>query len=208
MKSHLSSVGFSDGRADERDADLLNLSQSQLLSMLTSSFLCGLALGLVYEPIRLIRFVFLPKGEKGFCAVAFKILVSVTDAVYILLFALCGILLTQELCFGKFRGLIYVGMALAALLYYLSVARLTKKLSFLLARFIRRALIWILFVTSFPFRAIFLFLFRLYTLTIGKKIGKIIDRKRKKKENGLSKSDVPAASPAVLPCPRILMQKR
>lgn len=166
---------------------MIDLSQEQLLSMLLSSFLLGVLLGVVYEGIRLLKLICTSREKKcrSVRLVILYTLTFLTDVAFALLFALTAILLTYKISGGIFRGMVYIGMISGLALYYFTVGRLTLKLSSRLASLIKKAVKILLKLIFTPIRAIFLLIFKLYTLTIGKIIGKIgcsIKEKRMRKQ--------------------------
>ncbi len=170
--------------------------------MLLYSFLCGIILSVVYEGIRLLKLICAPpeKHSYGVRKAFYHILTFLTDLVFVLLFALVAILLTYRVSGGIFRGMVYVGMLAGTALYYFTVGRLTIKISLGLAKFIKKATRMILKLIYKPLRAFFLLIFKLYALTIGKIIGKIVynvKQKRSEKQaalEGVTETNVLAES--------------
>ena len=155
--------------------ELIDLSQERIAQMLLTAFLCGIALGLLYEAIRLVRLIISPSCGVGWSRkVLLLIYTFLTDFLFIMFFAATAILLTYKLSGGIFRGIVYLSMSTGLLLYYFTVGKITRTLSERIAEFIKKIIKKILKVLIIPLRAIFLLFFKLYTLTIGKKLCKII----------------------------------
>lgn len=177
---------------------MIDLSQEQLASMLISSFLCGVLLGVVYEGIRFLKLLCTPQGKHLRLArsVILHILTFLTDLAFILLYALVAILLTYRISGGVFRGMVYIGMTSGFALYYFTIGKLTLKISRGLAKLIKKTVKMLLKLVYTPIRAIFLLIVKLYTLTIGKIIGKIIcsiKQKREKRKATSSSAETPPA---------------
>ena len=169
----------------ERKNNLIDLSQELLLNILLSAFLLGVSHGILYEGIRLVRLIFEPN------AVISNITTHVTDFAFIVLFALVAILHTYKMSGGIFRGLSYVGMITGFMIYYFTLGRLTLKISKRIARIIRKSTCKLFKILFIPIRLIFSLVFKVYTLTIYKKIGKIKCKgkeAREKRQNGQNKA--------------------
>ena len=158
---------------------MINLTQSQITTLILSSFLLGVTLGVIYEAFCFIKSIFAVNGRSG--AVFAYILTFLSDFIFCLLFALTAILQSYRISGGIFRGISYLGILAGVLLYYFTLGKLTRKISQRLALFCRKTMRKILNLVSIPIRAIFSLIFRIYTLTIGKIIGKIIFRIKEKK---------------------------
>ena len=158
---------------------MINLTQSQITTLILSSFLLGVTLGVIYEAFCFFKFIFTVNGRSG--AVFAYILTFLSDFIFCLLFVLTAILQSYRISGGIFRGISYLGILAGVLLYYFTLGKLTRKISQRLALFCRKTMRKILNLVSIPIRAIFSLIFKLYTLTIGKIIGKIIFRIKEKK---------------------------
>ena len=75
---------------------------------------------------------------------------------------------------GIFRAFTYGSMAIGFILYYFTVGKLTLRLTDIIIGFLKKILKKIAFLLLLPVKKIFLLIFCLYRLTIGKIIGKII----------------------------------
>ena len=162
---------------------MINISQEKLLIMLLSSLALGVAFGIFYELIRLLRVIIAPRKVSGMSLhrILSDIVTFFADFVFILLFAVAAILQTYKISGGVFRGLTYIGMSLGFLFYYFVVGRLTKKISENIARIIKKTICALARLIFVPFKKIFLLFFRIYTLTIGRFIGKIKSEIKKKR---------------------------
>ncbi len=140
----------------------------------------GGGLGLLYEFIRLFRFAF-GGGNRGKIRMAVSHVVTfIGDAFFIIIFAIAAILQTFKISGGVFRGLTYIGMSVGFMTYYLTIGRLMLKPCKKMAAFIKKAARLILKVIFTPLRLLFLLVFKIYVLTIGKILGKIIYRIKEK----------------------------
>ena len=103
------SVGYSEEK-------MINLSQGERAIILLRSFLCGVALGVVYELIRAFKllcgvetFDGERKKRRGASAFLSHAVTFVTDVLFWVGSGCVSILLTYA-CGGFFRGLIYIGI--------------------------------------------------------------------------------------------------
>ena len=167
--------------------------------MLINAFLLGMLLGVIYEGIRFLKFLF-TSGRNG-ANVFLYILTFLTDFLFILLFATVAILQTYKMSGGVFRGFVYLGMFFGLMLYYFTIGKLTAKISAKMASFIRKTVKGTLRFICIPLRAIFLLIFKIYILTIGKIIGKIRCRVQEKRSR-LQPLPETAELPAKATCKR------
>lgn len=174
--SLLKGAGFLEERPiDGGDKLLIDLTQQQLFSMLWSALALGAMLGLLYEFVRLFRFTLCCVNSdcQGLRAIIYHAVTFLGDVILIIIFAITGILQTFKISGGVFRGLTYIGMSLGFLIYYFTVGRLTVGLSKKTAAFLKKATRGIFKILFVPLRLIFLLIFKIYVLTIGKILGKI-----------------------------------
>ena len=125
-----------------------------------------------------------------------------TDLLYLILFAACGILITFEACGGVFRGIVYIGMAGGILIYRVTLGRITARAVGWLARIAKRVLKRIMKILILPMRAIIFLFVKLYTLTIEKIIGRIKERILVKRLEGIFSGEDKA-----LPMPEEICEK-
>lgn len=160
---------------------MIDLSQEIILSLILRSFFTGAVLGLLYECVRVVKMLFcINRSTRGGKILLF-IYLFFTDLAFCLLFAFCAILLTYNLSGGVFRGCVYVCMALGLMIYRLTLGRLAERIERVITNIIRKASRAILRLVVIPIRAIFSLVCRLYSLTIGRIIGKIIYSARERR---------------------------
>ncbi|MBE6583405.1 MAG: hypothetical protein E7649_00295 [Ruminococcaceae bacterium] len=177
---------------------MIDLSQSTVLLLILSSALIGIAHGLIYDGIRLFKMMLgvdYGKAAVEPTSVGKRIfLYAVTflcDAVFCISFAISSILLTYNVSGGVFRGIVYVGMLGGGALYYLTLGRLVLKINVKLAKHIKKIIRWLVGKLIMPFKAIISLIIKLYHLTIGKVIGKIISvicARREQRKNVANKA--------------------
>ncbi len=153
---------------------MIDLSQELILSLIIKAFLIGVALGVLYETVRIAKML-LGVGEEGgrIKRIASVIFLFLTDLIFCLLFASSAILLTYNIGGGVFRGCVYLCMGVGLILYRVSVGRLIEKAERFVTSIIKRVLRKTVKIALVPIRAIFSLYCRLYSLTIGRIIGKI-----------------------------------
>ena len=159
---------------------MIDLEQSTLALLFLYSVALGAMLGVTYEVIRLAKMMLgveygrvASKLGRARRAVVFAV-TFVADVVFWIIFAASSLLLTYNVSGGAFRGMVYVGMLLGGAAYYLTLGRLTIKIGMKLTRLIRKIAVRIIRLMSVPLRAIFYLIVKIYHLTIGKIIGKIV----------------------------------
>ncbi|MBP3376111.1 MAG: spore cortex biosynthesis protein YabQ [Clostridia bacterium] len=169
--------------------------------MLLAAIMCGIALGVLYEGIRFVRLIIAP-SHRRLCVrwVASQIYTFLTDFLFIIIFAATAILLTNKISGGIFRGIVYVGMGAGFCIYYFVVGKLTRPLIEKIANISKKIIKKLLKLIIIPLRAIFLLIFKLYTLTIGKKLCKIIDSVNKKRVQKQSTAELPELPSAEEKC--------
>ena len=156
---------------------MIDLSQKLIASLALCSFLCGFFLGVIYEVARFVRCIITPDSKKrGVRTVLAGIATFFTDLLFFLLFAVCGILITFEMCGGVFRGIVYICMAVGILIYRTAFGRLTSILVQWLANVVKLIIKKTFGILILPLRAIKFLFVKLYDLTIGKIIGRIKER--------------------------------
>lgn len=158
-------------------------------------------LGVIYEAVRFMRCLFSPTSRKcnGARAVIVAVFSFLSDFLFLLLFAVCGILITFEMCGGVFRGIVYIGMAGGMLIYRITLGRITSKTIEWLARLVKCILRGAVRILAVPFRFINFLFVRFYALTIGKIIGRIKERVLVKRLTGIFLEDLTDKGNAVLP---------
>lgn len=146
--------------------------------MLASAVALGIGFGLFYEIIRLLKLIVAPQQEKmrRLRKWVLHILTFLGDFIFVMVFGIVAILQTYKISGGVFRGLTYIGLSSGFLFYYFIIGRLTKKISIRVAWCIKTVLRFMWKIITIPLCKIFLLFLRLYGLTIGKIIGKIICR--------------------------------
>ena len=152
---------------------MIDLSQKLILSLIIKAFFTGAALGVLYEAVRILKMLLEIKESKGKGRIPSFIFLFITDLVFCLIFASSAILLTYNLSGGVFRGCVYFSMSAGLLIYRATLGRLTEKIERAITKLIKKLLRGILRLALIPIRAIFSLYRRLYTLTIGRIIGKI-----------------------------------
>ena len=161
---------------------MIDLSQQTLIQLLVGAFLLGVVHGLLYEAIRFVKILLgVRYGElakkstqsraKGVLIFAVTL---VGDVTFWIMFALSSLLLTYNVSGGVFRGIVYIAMLAGGAAYYMTLGRLMLALSIMLDRLIKKIAAFIIRILLIPIRAIFSFIIKIYHLTIGKLIGKII----------------------------------
>ena len=160
---------------------MIDLSQEIILSLILRSFFTGAVLGLLYECVRVVKMLFCINGSTRGGKILLFIYLFFTDLAFCLLFAFFAILLTYNLSGGVFRGCVYVCMALGLMIYRLTLGRLAERIERVITNIIRKASRAILRLVAIPIRAIFSLVCRLYSLTIGRIIGKIIYSARERR---------------------------
>ena len=180
---------------------MIDLSQELILSLIIKAFLTGVALGVIYEGVRIAKML-LGIGQDGRVRKVFShVFMFFTDLGFCLLFAFCAILLTYNISGGVFRGCVYLCMGLGLIIYRLTLGRLTERIELYLTGIIRKMIKSIIRLALVPIRAIFSLYCRLYALTIGRIIGTIrrrvtVAREKKNRERAESNSG-PACLPSV-----------
>lgn len=180
---------------------MIDLEQTTLVYLLLCSVALGALLGVLYD---LIRFAKMMLGveygktdtKQGRVRRAIVFAVTfVSDVIFWVIFAASSVILTYNVSGGVFRAMVYVSMIAGGAVYYFTIGRLTLKLGIKLSKLIKKVAAKLLRLVIVPFRAIISLIIKLYHLTIGKVIGKIIserNRRRKERQKAIS-------APAVLP---------
>ena len=180
---------------------MIDLSQKLIVSLVFCSFTCGICLGVIYELARFAKYLISPTAKKarGVRLVLVCLATLLTDFLFLVLFAICGILITFEMCGGVFRGVIYVCMAGGILIYRITVGRLTVTMVAWLATAVKVILKKTIGILILPLRGIIFLIVKLYTLTMGKIIGRIKERMIVKRLAGLFLEDADVKSDALPP---------
>lgn len=159
---------------------MIDLSQRELGLLLLSAFLTGIALGIFYDLIRLIKMFFWVSysAPRRLPSSVYKKIISftvtfLTDIIFWITAGVLSILLLYCID-GVFRGMIYLGIAMGFLLYYVTVGRLILRLNEKLTAFMKKSFKKAVHIIFIPIHALCKVLISLYHLTIGKIIGKII----------------------------------
>lgn len=181
---------------------MIDLSQSTLASLLVYSVLLGVLMGVLYDVIRFIKLLCgIGGGSKGsggkitLTGIASWLVVFAFDVLFWLIFAASSLILTYNVSGGVFRAMVYFGMLSGGAIYYLTLGKLTLKLGVRAARLIRRIALGALRAVLVPFRAIFSLVAKIYHLTIGKIIGKIVYEKRERQRARASANENAVALP-------------
>ncbi len=167
---------------------MIDLSQELIFSLMLRSLACGAVLGFLYEIVRIMKMLF---GIDRVCRlrkIISAIYLFVTDFLFCIIAASLAILLTYNISGGVFRGCVYLCMGLGLILYRATLGKIFYKFERFFTNLLRKIIKCALKIILIPFRTIFLLFVKLYTLTIGKIIGKIrcnmiIRKEKKKKEN-------------------------
>ena len=159
---------------------MIDWSQEQLLSLLLRAFVCGVAMGVYYDVLRIVKLLFSLETAAGRVAKVFRATVTFfADLIFWLTFGIVSIMLIYRIGGGVFRGLVYLGMLMGAAIYHFTVGKLTLKIISFTVAFLKKVIRAVIKVIIFPFIMIFRGVFSLYRLTIGKIIGRIINRVKK-----------------------------
>lgn len=166
---------------------MIDLSQKLIVSLVFCSFVCGICLGGVYEVARFIRCLISPCSRRGNGIRAFAMIAVtfLTDLFFLVLFSICGILITFDMCGGVFRGAVYISMAFGILIYRVTLGKLTAIAVRWLAGVVKGIIKWAVRIIILPVRGINFLIVKLYTLTIGKIIGRIKARILVRRLSGL-----------------------
>ena len=159
---------------------MFDLSDSTIVKWFLWAFLDGVSLGVLYDLIRAFKMLcgisyFESKRQKGILKRVFEAVVTFfCDVAFFVAAGVVALLLIYRMGGGLFRAFTFGGMISGFALYYLSLGRLTIRLTDVFVRTLKKALGVVGRILFFPVKKIFLALFCLYRLTIGKIIGKII----------------------------------
>ena len=179
---------------------MIDLSQELILSLIVKAFLTGVALGVIYEGVRIVKML-LGIGQGGRTEKMIShVFLFFTDLFFCMAFALCSILLTYNISGGVFRGCVYLCMGFGLMTYRLTLGRLTERIELYLTSIIRKIVKGLIRIALVPIRATFSLVCRLYTLTIGRIIGTIRRRvtaakERKQREREKGNSEPPCLPP-------------
>ena len=163
---------------------MIDLSQGLILSLILKAFFTGMAIGVLYEGVRIAKMLLGIGGRGRVGKILSAVFLFFTDLLVCLIFASCAMLLTYNISGGVFRCSVYFAMAVGLLLYRQTIGRLTMGIERVLAGFIRKLIYAVLKLVLIPMRLIFSLLYRLYALTIGRIIVKIrcrVAQRRKEK---------------------------
>lgn len=166
---------------------MIDLSQEALAELLIKSFLSGVVLGIFYDIIRAFKMFFgvsyarPTKARSVAVRVVAYAITFITDILFWLVVGVTSILLMYGVGGGIFRGLTYVGLVGGILLYYFSIGKLMIRISETVVDFIKKLIRRAVRVLAIPFARIGRGAIFLFHLTIGNFIGKIKDRRARKK---------------------------
>ncbi len=152
---------------------MLDISVESHLSLLLFSMLAGGVLGLAFEPVRFLKLSLWGRGLLRGCVRA--VLTFLFDLLFMLAAGICGVLLIWSYA-RVFRGLTFLAMAAGFLLYRFLFGALFMKLHRFTVKLTRRVLRKLLQWLRIPLRRILSLLISLYHLTIGRFLGKIIEK--------------------------------
>jgi hypothetical protein len=174
---------------------MIEFDQGEIIRLLLRSLLCGVALGVFYDGIRLIKlFCGVRYGEReekknAALSAAHFILAFVTDIVFWVTVGVVSVALIYGSTGGIFRGSTYLCLAVGFVAYYFTLGRAVLFLSRRLVKLCRRAARRMIKVAAVPLSFIFKGIISLYHLTIGKIIGKIKERIRTRKNKPNDESE-------------------
>jgi len=161
---------------------MIDLSKEIILSLILRSFVMGVLLGVLYESVRIVKMLLGMSAETRAGKILLYLYLFFTDLSFCLLFAFSVILLTYNISGGVFRGCVYFCMACGLIIYRLTLGRLMSRVECWITEIIRKSVRAILGFVLIPIRAIFSLVYRFYSLTIGRIIGKIIYKARQKRK--------------------------
>lgn len=189
---------------------MINLSQTEAFGLLLKAFLLGVALGVFYDGIRLLKMILGVRyfGEERVLSRARAVfeyaLTFLCDLVFWLIFGISSILLLYNVVGGVFRFSIYPLMLFGLFLYYISIGKLVLRLNarvvILLGKacraivaLVKRICRAVAVLISVPLSFVKRFFIFLYHLTIGKIVGKIKEERilRAQRRAAKRKSDEP-----------------
>ncbi len=160
---------------------MTDLSQELILLLLAEAFLSGAALGVTYEVVRICRLLLYSERSAARRALS-QIFVFFTDLVFLIIASSVAILLTYNISGGVFRGCLYIAMASGLFLYRVTVGLVLLKIEAFATGIVKKIIKTVLKILFLPFKMIFSLFIKLYRLTIGRIIGKIVCRTRYKRE--------------------------
>ena len=179
---------------------MIDLSQEIILSLILKALFTGVALGVLYESVRIVKMLIHSDRGSRFSRKTLISFLFISDIAFCILFAASAILLTYNVSGGIFRGCVYTAMALGLLIYRSTIGRLTEKIERALTSLIKRLISGAVRLILIPLRAIFSLLCRIYSLTIGRIIGRIICRIKEAREKRAR--DENSSAPPMLQSPR------
>ena len=174
---------------------MIEFDQGEIRLLFLRSLLSGVALGIFYDVIRLIKMLcgvkYGEREEKKNIAVsaAHFILAFVTDIVFWVTVGVVSVALIYGSTGGIFRGATYLCLAVGFVAYYFTLGRAVLFLSRKAVKLCRRAARRMIKVAAVPLSFIFKGIISLYHLTIGKIIGKIKERFKVRKNKPQEESE-------------------
>lgn len=125
----------------------------------------GLIIGILYDLVRTIRLIITPS----------KIVLYITDFLFILFAALATFLFCLTVTNGEVRWYILFGEIIGFFVYYFTFGVLAVRLTARIVRFVRKLFLKIIHIVFTPFRRLFAFLRQIFTHFVEK-----IQKKSKK----------------------------
>ena len=203
---------------------MIDLSQPLLMSLLLSSFIGGVLLGVVYEVMHFFKLLFSTEKNSSerkqamliFNRAIIYALTFLTDVLFCLFFAVCAITLTYKMSGGVFRGMVYTAMLSGLFIYHLTLGRLFLKLNKKVVRLVRKAIGELIALIKIPLKAFFSLFVKIYHLTMGRLIGKIrgkINEIRKMRENKRKAaekqiSEIVEEKEGLMSCPKKILSEQ
>ncbi len=158
---------------------MIDISFKELALLALSSFVCGILLGILYEPVSLLSMTV--KGKSRVRKIFHGIMLFIFDLIFAVSAGLCGIMLFWS--YGSvFRMMTFAFMGIGYLLYRVTLGRLALRLNKLLCDLLKRCILKLYRLTLIPLNMIKNALIHLYHLTIGAFLGKIIGRIKEARE--------------------------
>ena len=150
------------------------------MKWLLSSFLWGIALGLLYTLICALKMLcgidYSDRRplKKHMIRVIFEHAITfVFDLLFWICVGVLSVLLIYQMGGGFFRGMTYIGMAAGFGLYYFTLGKLLIPIIEKTVKAVKKLLYKVLRLLLFPIKKIFSAIIALYRLTIGRILGKI-----------------------------------
>ena len=159
---------------------MIDIPQDVLKELIFKSLICGALLGIFYDVIRAIRMFFgvyyaqFTDAPRTFSGKFFAYTVTfITDVIFWVCGGCVSIALLYSMGGGRFRGIVYLALAIGFAVYYFTFGRLMLKISAFTVRLLKKWLKLLVKCICFPIRQILRAIISLYHLTFGRIIGKI-----------------------------------